>query len=361
MSRLYRILALLVILSLACRWSAPEQTAVSQSTPKVVMVSRDPNAAATPTPFQPVQPTRHVAGGAIIQPTATPLSAGITPTVEVSATVTITPTAENTNPIPPAAKIKMPEGMVNILVLGSDFRPDAGFRTDVIVWLAINTKKGTVSALSFPRDLYVFIPGWEMQRINTAQQHGGFELTQEMFEYNFGIRPDHYIMANFYGFKAVVNSLGGIDVNAAYNLTDTCSIPDGAPTRNCSVGPGLIHMDGDLALWYARSRHSTSDFDRERRAQELIHALFNRMISLDALTRVPELYQAYSDNVETDLSLTDVLSLLPLATSLGDASSVQRYTITPAEVANWVTPEGAMVLVPNPEAIKALILKVFAE
>ena len=73
---------------------------------------------------------------------------------------------------PPASPIPQPEGQVNILLLGSDQRPgDYGFRTDTILLLTLNPNDGTANLTSFPRDLYVYIPGWTTQRINTAQAH----------------------------------------------------------------------------------------------------------------------------------------------------------------------------------------------
>ncbi|MFQ5615056.1 MAG: LCP family protein, partial [Anaerolineales bacterium] len=75
--------------------------------------------------------------------------------------------------------------------MGSDQRPgEGGFRTDTILLLTLNPGQGIVNITSFPRDLYVYIPGWTMQRINTAPQHGGFELMAATFGYNLGVHPD---------------------------------------------------------------------------------------------------------------------------------------------------------------------------
>lgn len=84
----------------------------------------------------------------------------------------------------------MPEGVVNIMVLGSDYRESSGYRTDVMMLVSVNTIKQTVSVVSFPRDLYVPIPGWVTQRLNTAMPHGGFQMLADTLDSNFGIRPD---------------------------------------------------------------------------------------------------------------------------------------------------------------------------
>ena len=161
--------------------------------------------------------------------------------------------------------------------------------------VSINTKNGTVSEISIPRDLYVIIPGWTTNRINTALPHGGFEMMADTFAYNFGVRPDYYIMTNFQGFVGLVDSLGGISVNVGKYLSDDCNLPQKSK-GTCTVKPGIVKMNGQTALWYVRSRYSTSDYDRLRRAQEVLLALFTKMISLDALKKVPELYTQFNNS-----------------------------------------------------------------
>ncbi len=248
-----------------------------------------------------------------------------------------------------------PEGQVNILLLGSDMREDDyGFRTDSITWVSLNPKGGFVSAISFPRDLFVFIPGYGENRINTAFGWGGFDLLADTLDINFGVRPDKYVLVDMRGFTSVVDNLGGIYVQAEENLTDSCASWISA-SGECSVGPGLVHLDGDTALWYARSRYSTSDIDRARRAQEVILGIFKRLMSLDAVLKAPDLYKAYSSNVETDVDLPTVLSMLPLAKSIYDNGDVRKFVIGFDEAYDWITYTGAYVLVPDKEAIHNIL------
>ena len=103
---------------------------------------------------------------------------------------TATPTREVqpiTNALVPNQGFIPPEGQVNILLLGSDWRPNSGYRTDVVLLVSIFTKEGKVSLVSFPRDLWVEIPGYEEDRINTVMAIGGFPLLNETFERNFAI------------------------------------------------------------------------------------------------------------------------------------------------------------------------------
>ncbi len=179
---------------------------------------------------------------------------------------------------------------------------------------------------------------------------GASSSPKQTFELNFGVHPDHYIMTNFNGFKGIIDTLGGVDVYASRGLSDTCDLPQEVDGY-CNVSPGRIHMDGATALWYVRARHSTSDFDRTRRAQEVIQAVFVRLLNLNALTRASELYSQFKSSVETDMTLADMLPILPLASKFSDVSVVERYAISPNEVTSWTTPGGAAVLVPNEELI----------
>jgi LCP family protein required for cell wall assembly len=327
----------LLLALLAC--SLPIIGDISNVNPQVLslhLVTSNPGACATRTPFKPLANTN-------------------TPITSPTPSITSTPKIADYPGVPRAPLLPVPDGTITILIMGSDYRPVAGFRTDVIMLAFLNTKTNKVSVVSFPRDLYVYIPNWQMQRINTAFPHGGFGTMQDTLEYNLGIRPDYYVMTNFQGFKNIVDTLGGIEVNTAKKLTDTCEIPPGSRTRWCSVGPGVMHMDGDLSLWYVRSRYSSSDYDRERRSQEVLQALFAKMISINAITRAPELYQQFVAAIETNLGLNTILPLLNLASQLGDGTSVTRYTIDTNHVTPWTTPGGGYVQLPKLDAIQAVL------
>ena len=160
MTKIFRALSILVLAALACTFPANSGAISSPLAISQILVTPNPNSTATSTPFQPLPPT------ATLPATATPAGPLI---------------PENTSgtPVPLSHQLPRPDGQVNILVLGSDWRPGSGYRTDVIMLLAINPKDSTVKALSFPRDLYVSIPGRGMDRLNTAHPYGGIELMDE--------------------------------------------------------------------------------------------------------------------------------------------------------------------------------------
>jgi polyisoprenyl-teichoic acid--peptidoglycan teichoic acid transferase len=336
----FEVIAVVILLTLICGlgfilisgFIASVKPASANSS--TVATQRVLNATPTATPFQPEQ------GGEAVVPTEQP------PNTDPAST-----------PAPTEDILEKPEGQINILLLGSDIRPnDGGFRTDVIMWVSINPRDEYVSIISFPRDLFVSIPGWGNNRINTAFQYGGFELLADTFETNFGIRPDHYVLVDFNGFKNVINDLGGIDVYAAQNLSDTCATWINA-SGYCSAGPGWVHMNGEVALWYARSRYSTSDIDRARRAQEVGEGIFHRLVSLDALVRAPELYNAYINYVKTDVGVTDIIGLLPFASKINENGDIRNYVVNYNYAYDWVTSAGAQVLIPDYDAIQSLMIE----
>jgi len=288
------------------------------------------NATPTATPFQPLPPT------ATYYPTATPIPP--TPESQIGSFSSINSLT--------GGLIPQPKGQVNVLLLGSDQRPNTGgFRTDTILLVTINPAKNTINITSFPRDLYVDIPGGSMNRINTAFARGGFDTMSKTFEVNFGVQPDFYVLINFWSFVEVVDSLGGIDINASQPLSEYTA------RGWFTIPAGKNHMDGDTALYYARSRKSTSDFDRNRRQQEVVQGIIDKLISLYTIAKIPELYSIYTNNVTTNVKLSDIIPLIPVAARFKDNNKIKHYYIGRAQVSNWVTPGGAQVLLPNQAAV----------
>ncbi len=296
----------------------------------------------TPTPFLPVFSSDSPVG----QPVSGGTLSGSQPSLYVANFPP--PSAASDVAIPnPVGRLDQPEGQVNVLIMGSDQRPaDGGFRTDVILLLTLNPSGGSASLTSFPRDLYVYEPGWRVDRINAAFGHGDFQIMADTMEYNFGVRPDHYVLINFEGFKTIIDALGGISVQVAQPLSDERDGPG-----DFSVPAGSVNMDGETALWYVRSRGTSSDFDRTRREQEVLEAVFWKLLSLDAITKAPELYEQYKQTVITDIGIVDILPLLPLAVDLGSSGNIHRFAVGPEQVDSYTTSGGAAVLLPKYDVI----------
>jgi len=259
---------------------------------------------------------------------------------------------------------------INFLLIGSDKRPGASYRTDTLVIAIIWPKEGQITLISIPRDLWIYIPTVGMQRINTAYQSGetygytggGPGLLKDSIAYNLGVRIDHTAMVEFDGFRRIVDTLGGIEVPIACAYTDWRLIDPSYDPYNennwwlFTIGPGEVHMDGDLALWYARSRLKSSDFDRGRRQQEVLRSIFSKALKTDTFSKIPQLYNDFSSTVITDLGLSDLLGMAPYAVNFTNAD-IRGYYIRPPYVTSWTTPGGAAVLLPNEEALKQMLVE----
>lgn len=373
------------ITSAGCAPLTGQRNAPEPPGPPLVLVTVPPDATATATPFQPPM---------IAQATSTSLYYIEVPTLEpffptATASPTEVPPAEPTATVdlnslfPTAAAPPVPDlsteappplpqltdqGTVNFLLIGSDKRPGGSYRTDTMVVVILWPKEGQVSMISIPRDLWIYIPTVGMQRINTAYQSGavygypggGPGLLRDTIAYNLGIRIDHTAMVEFDGFRRIVDTLGGINVPVACPYTDWRLIDPSYDPNNANnwalytVEPGVDYMDGDLALWYARSRLKSSDFDRGRRQQEVLRAIFAQALSTDTLSRIPQLYSDFASTVITDLGLDDILKLALYAPRLTNAR-IRSYYIRPPYVTPWVTPGGADVLLPNQAPLEQLL------
>jgi polyisoprenyl-teichoic acid--peptidoglycan teichoic acid transferase len=263
------------------------------------------------------------------------------------------------DPVAQAEKIAgktQSKGRTEIVLLGSDLREgDGSFRTDVVMLVSVDMETNKVSVVSFPRDLFIDVPGRYAMKINSIMGVGGFKSVRAAFEENFNVKPRYYVMTNFQGIINIVDSLDTIEVEVKETLTDRCDLPQ-AVDGVCTVEPGTVRMDGLTALWYTRSRESTSDYDRLRRAQEVIYAIFNKMISADAIVRLPELYTAYSDSFETNMRLNDIIPLLPVAArAYKDRQLIQTAAIGENEGYPTFSWDGMWILMPDLEAVRGVL------
>ncbi|HKI54858.1 MAG TPA: LCP family protein [Anaerolineales bacterium] len=363
------IIILAALLLAGCGANAP-----AAPTLPYILVTSAPNASPTPTPFLPVSWT------ATASPLSQPILDSTSPTFTLPApTQTEEPTVDPNfliNTVAPLPTIDASgsdilnngQETINFLLIGSDKRPGTSFRTDTMVVAILRPNEGQVSLISIPRDLWVSIPGWQNQRINTAYQHGisvgypggGPGLLKDTIQYNLGIRIDHTAMVDFDGFRQIVDTLGGVDIPVSCPYTDWRLID---PSYNpqieenwflYTVEPGVIHMDGDLALWYARSRQKSSDFDRGRRQQEVLRSIFTQALQAGTLKRIPELYNEMKDTVETDLGLADLLQLALYAPKMTNAD-IRSYYLRPPYVSSWITDGGAYVLSPDQNLLGQLL------
>jgi len=257
------------------------------------------------------------------------------------------------------------QNRVTVLLLGVDERAQetGPWRTDTMMLLTLDPVSRQAGVLSIPRDLWVPIPGHKDGRINTAHflgdlydyDGGGPGLAAETVEYNLGVPVDYYVRINFQAFVTLVDQIGGIDVFVEETIDDPL-YPDHAYGYDpLHIEAGWHHFDGEMALKYARTRHTSNDFDRARRQQQVMMAILDRVTSLDMLPQLartaPELYATVQSSVSTDLALDQILALGNLATSV-DRDTIRTGVIDQTCTQPWVTPDGAQVLVPLRDRIR---------
>ncbi len=267
--------------------------------------------------------------------------------------------------------------LINILLLGTDSEvtKDGSLRTDVMLILSINTETRTVSMLSLPRDLFIYIPTPTLTRLNTVYgigesfgwTGGGFGLLREAIFYNFGINVHYYVKVDFTGFETVIDSLGGVDigVECAYQdyypkavIDPNLPVEQNYEMRTLDVG--YYTLKGFDALWYVRTRNKTTDFDRGRRQQQLLKALLRKALSSGQLAKVPELWNDITKVIETNIPFETVLGLLPIGLNL-DPDSLQSFTMQRTyHTTPWQPTSGPFagqaVQLPNYEPIHQLMV-----
>ncbi len=230
----------------------------------------------------------------------------------------------------------LPPAPLDVLILGMDARQGEGFeaRTDSVMLLGINPGGLQVSLLSIPRDIFIEVPEWGLWRINTinrdaelAEPGSGPRLAKEAVGMNFGVGVDRYMRINFDAFVQIIDALGGIDIEVSRLLVDY-EYPDGAGgTITVEFQPGWQHMDGARALAYARTRHADDDYQRAARQQQVVTAVLRAALNPVTWPRLPGAIQAFSQGVDTDLSLLDLLVMAPPLVLDGAGGDIDRMVV----------------------------------
>ncbi len=365
-------LLLLVIISLqACAADEPggslgsgaqDGVAAAQGEVSATHTAVPPTASATPSP-EPTDDSTPTPG-----PTSTPTrtpTPSRTPTRTPIPTDTPTPapqgnpflgqygipekylTATPPTPIPsPVPQWAMPPGVTNILLLGSDDPLSRGVgNTDTLIIVSINRETRTASMVSLPRDLWVYIPGRTLHRINTAMPLGGVQLLKDTILYNFGVPIHYYARIDFEGFETVVDAIGGVDVPVSCEFEDFRLISEDLDPQEeeswalFKLEQGMQHMDGSTALWYVRSRERIeADWGRSKRQQQVLRAIFHKGLDFNLIPQIPELYSTYRDTVETDLDIGRILQLAAIAPAVRE-NDIQQLYIVGSQLQPWAVPD----------------------
>jgi LCP family protein required for cell wall assembly len=261
---------------------------------------------------------------------------------------------------------------INVLVMGLDSREaesDDIPRTDTMILFSLDPESRTAGMLSIPRDLWVEIPGFDYNKINTAYRLGevynmpgvGPGLAMLTVEELLGMQIDYYAMVDFLAFENFIDELGGVTVDVPKKI-----VIDPLGKSNTEVlKPGEHLLPGYLALAYARSRNSSgSDFDRAGRQQQVIMAIRDRILSAELLPTLiknsPALYESLSSGISTNLTLMQVIRLAWAAQQI-ELENIRQGVIGVDQVDFAFSYDGQDILRPLPDAIRQLRDEIFSE
>lgn len=267
---------------------------------------------------------------------------------------------------------------VNILVMGLDRRPSEGqdpTRTDTLFIVTADPKTKSTGILGIPRDGLVDIPGKNggtfQDRVNTVYVNGELSkydgggvglMKQVLGAAPFNIKIDKYVLIDFKGFEALINDLGGIDVDVPDEVYDPYYSETEAPGDYLPQHfyPGNQHMDGITALAYSRVRFSSDDLDRIQRQQRVIFAAIDKAKGLDVLkpSKAASLWAKYKNTIQTDINDLQVGKYALLANDVKD--NIHAVSLGSA-TAPFTTAQGAAVLIFQKDAVKKLVDSVFVD
>ena len=253
---------------------------------------------------------------------------------------------------------------VNVLFLGIDRRPTekCPCRTDTMMLATMDSKALTAGVVTIPRDLYIDIPEVGEGRINTANLYGdlykypggGPALAKKTVEYQLGRRVHYYVLVDFTGFRKAVDAIGGIDIDVPRVIDDPTYPDENFGFKPIHIPAGRVHMNGEMALQYARTRHGGTDFDRSQRQIQVLKAVREKALRPDILSKVPQLVQSLWGTVKTDMTAQDVIALGQTAAKV-KTENIKTASIDNTMTVEYRTSTGADVLWPDRAKIGRMI------
>ena len=240
---------------------------------------------------------------------------------------------------------------VAVLVLGSDARPDelrrgeVG-RTDTMLTVVADRALSGVVLISIPRDLWVAIPGFGEERVNTAYASGGPATAERVAGDVLGVPVDRHLLIGLQGVRDVVDAAGGVEIVVDRPIHDDAYPTDDYGTVVVDIPAGRQHMDGETALRYARTRRQDDDFGRMARQQQVMLALRSALLQPRNWWRIPTVIGAVREATRTDLSLPDLVTLALVFG--GGSTEPERLALDRGLVEEFRGADGAHLLRPRP-------------
>lgn len=216
--------------------------------------------------------------------------------------------------------VKDKDGKVNVLLLGVDSRGEEKSRTDTMMLAQIDPKTNETKLVSFMRDIYVEIPGYQNYKLNTAFYLGGPELLRKTIKHNFDIDIQYFMVVDFKGFEQSVDVLApdGIEMDVEKAMSENIGV---------SLQPGVQNLNGKELLGYARFRaDAEGDFGRVERQQKVINALKDEVLSIGGVTKLPKMAGSIQPYIQTNMSKLDQISIAK-DILLSNSSDMDKLTI----------------------------------
>jgi LCP family protein required for cell wall assembly len=288
-------------------------------------------------------------GGALIYKTGFTYSQVWTDSENVSG---LLPLSEST-PQPDSSRL-------NVLLLGlrGEDDPNGGLLTDSLILLSIDLEKKKAAMISIPRDLYIKMPGEERkEKINFAHalgyekkgSAGGLFFSKVAVSRVTGLYIDYAISINHEAFKEIVDILGGVDIILEKPFREDSQF---SKEMIIDLPAGKNHLDGAAALYFVRSRFSTSDFDRAKRQQQVLVSVKEKALSLGVLANPVKIFQildSLGKNVRTDMPISRVAELISMIEEFSDKDIKHKVFDTAPEgfLYDSRTETGAYILLPQ--------------
>ncbi len=261
---------------------------------------------------------------------------------------------------------------INVLLLGTNAN-----LSDSIIVASIDPETKTVSMLSVPRDLYIDDAQYGKFKINEIHSYAesaggktkgnGAKKLKEVVSEKLGIPIHYFVRVDFDGFKKIVDSIGGIEINVESTLNDTEYPCDNDPTKSCgfTIKAGPQHMNGTTALKYTRCRKGNcgSDFGRAKRQQEVISAIRTKALSAQVLAnpkKVTDLISALGSHMLMDISATEMTQAISVARALGNPT-MRTYVFSEDNLVKGAMVNGKSYQVPTAGTTDFSEIQAFAQ
>lgn len=251
---------------------------------------------------------------------------------------------------------------INILLLGiGGSNHPGGLLADTIMVVSLSPKDKSIAMLSLPRDLYVAIPGYTSAKINSAHstgeqyknKSGGGPALMKKTAANILDLPIHYYLRiDFNGFIKFIDTIGGINLDVPKAIYDPY-YPDEYMEgyEPFSIKAGYQSMDGQTALKYARSRETTSDFDRAKRQQLILEAVREKVLSLGVLAnpkKMNDILKILGDHLRTDMQIKESEKFFSILKDVDSSKIINKVLDTGADgLLTNATDLGGYYLVPK--------------